>query len=80
MTKRLATSLTAALILLLPSLPASAAGDDPEPQSWPTIENPGTTAGSSDDPKTVDWPEITKPDTGTTNDPQPKDWPTPEQL
>jgi hypothetical protein len=77
--KRPLAGLVAALTLLLPSLPAAAAGDDPAPQSWPTIENPGASGGSANDPKTVDWPEITKPDNSTANDPKPSDWPTPEQ-
>ncbi|WP_328331290.1 hypothetical protein OHA70_11035 [Kribbella sp. NBC_00382] len=77
--KRLSAALCATLMLLLPSLPAAAAGDDPAPQSWPTIDDPGTSGAAANDPKTVDWPEIAKPDDGTNNDPQPKDWPSPEQ-
>lgn len=78
--KRLSAVLCAAVILLASNLPASAVGDDPSPQSWPTIDDPGTSGGAANDPKTVDWPEITKPDNGTNNDPQPKDWPAPEQA
>lgn len=77
--KRSLAGLTASLLLLLPGLPAAAVGDDPAPQSWPTIEDPGTSGAAANDPKTVDWPEISKPDDGSDNDPKPKEWPTPEQ-
>ncbi|GAA0936804.1 hypothetical protein GCM10009554_24630 [Kribbella koreensis] len=78
MNRRPLAALCAALLLLLPALPATAAGDDPSPQSWPTIENPGTSGGSANDPKTVDWPEIAKPDNSSSNDPKPTEWPAPE--
>jgi hypothetical protein len=67
-------------MLLLPSVtPAAAAGDDPAPQAWPTIQDPGNTGGSTDDPKQVDWPAVAQPDVGSATDPKPKQWPAPQQ-
>jgi hypothetical protein len=77
--KRLLAGALGTLLLLLPAVTA-AADEDPVPQTWPTIEDPGTNGGgTASDPKPADWPEVTQPDAGSGNDPKPTEWPAPEQ-
>lgn len=74
---RLLAGLACTLVLLLPSAPASA-GDDPVPQKWPAIQDPGASTGTPSDPKPLEWPDVAPPDTSSASDPKPKQWPAPQ--
>ncbi|HEY0470770.1 MAG TPA: hypothetical protein VGD34_03875 [Kribbella sp.] len=57
--------------------PARAAGDDPTPPEFPSVEKPTDKSGGQPDPDPARWPTVASSVVDAAGDPLPPAWPAP---